>query len=93
LILEEKEYWYIVLISYVSSNLNKSGWIRQLEGARRSLYIKMSIIDHTLNKYDMIFHAYLDLLPLNLVYFVLENDNFVLEMSWKIIFTMNDDES
>ena len=28
---------------------------------------------------------YLDLLPLNLVYFVLENSNLVLEMSWKII--------
>jgi len=25
------------------------------------------------------FHTYLDLLPLNLVYFVLENSNFVLE--------------
>ena len=45
----------------------------------------MSIIDHTLIEY-MLFHIYLDLLPLNLVYFVLENENFVLEMSWKIIF-------
>ena len=35
----------------------------------------MSIMDYTLNKYDMLFHRYLDLLPLNLVYFVLENDN------------------
>ena len=39
----------------------------------------MSIINHTLNKYGMLFHTYLDLLPLNLVYFVLENGNFVLE--------------
>jgi len=39
----------------------------------------MSIIDHTLNTYDMLFHTYLDLLPLNLVYFVLENDHFALE--------------
>ena len=38
----------------------------------------MSIIDHTLNKY-MLFHTYLDLLPLNLVYFVLENADFVPE--------------
>jgi len=38
----------------------------------------MSIINHTLIKY-MLFHTYLDLLPLNLVYVVLENDNFVLE--------------
>jgi len=34
---------------------------------------KMSMIDHTLNKYDILFRAYLDLLPLNLVYFVLGN--------------------
>ena len=34
----------------------------------------------------MLFCTYLDLLPLNLVYFVLENGNFVLEKSWKIIF-------
>ena len=46
--------------------------------------IKLSINHYTLIKY-MLFHTYLDLLPLNLVYFVLENDNFVLEMSWKII--------
>jgi len=39
----------------------------------------MSIIDHTLIKYDMCFRTYLDLLPLNLVYFVPENGNFVLE--------------
>ena len=39
----------------------------------------MSIIDHTLNKYDMVFCTYLDLLPVNLVYLVLENGNFVLE--------------
>jgi len=39
----------------------------------------MAIINHTLNKYNMLFWIYLDLLPLNLVY-------FVLEMSWKIIF-------
>ena len=36
--------------------------------------IKRSIIDHTLNKYDMLFHAYLDLLPLSHVYFVMENN-------------------
>ena len=45
----------------------------------------MSIIDHTLNRYYTLFHTYFNLLPLNLVYFVLENENF-LEMSWKIIF-------
>ena len=39
----------------------------------------MSIIDHTLNKYDMLFCTYLDLLPLNLVYLGQENSNFVLE--------------
>ena len=33
----------------------------------------MSIIDHTLNKY-VVFHTYLDLLPLFLLYFVLENN-------------------
>ena len=35
----------------------------------------------------MLFPTYLDLLlvPLNLVYTILENGNFVLEMSWKII--------
>ena len=43
----------------------------------------MSINDHTLNNYDMLFGTYLDLLPLHLVYFVLENGNFVLEESWK----------
>ena len=37
----------------------------------------MSIIDHTLNKYDKLFRKYLDLLPLNLVYFVLENYIFL----------------
>ena len=37
------------------------------------------------NKYVMLFSTYLDLLPLNLVYFIMENGNFVLEMSWKII--------
>jgi len=46
----------------------------------------MSIIDHTLNKCGILFHTYSDLFPLNFVYFLLENDNFVLEMSWKIIF-------
>ena len=45
----------------------------------------MSMIDHTLIKYYMPFRTYLDLLPLNLVFFVLENGKFVLEMSWKII--------
>jgi hypothetical protein len=34
----------------------------------------------------MLFHTNLDLLRLKLVCFVLENGNFVLEMSWKIIF-------
>ena len=43
--------------------------------------IKMSIIGHTLNKYAMLFHTNLDLLPLKRVYFVLENVNFVLEKS------------
>ena len=43
----------------------------------------MSLINHTLNKYDMLFHTYLDLLLLNLIYFVLENGNFVLEKSCK----------
>jgi len=33
-----------------------------------------------------VFRTYLDLLPLNLVSFVMENGNFVLEVSWKIIF-------
>jgi len=37
----------------------------------------MSIINHTLNKHDMLFSMYLDLLPLNLVYFVLENNIFL----------------
>ena len=54
----------------------------------------MLIIDHTLNKYYMLFCTYLDLLLLNLAFFVLENGNFVLEnsnffileKSWKIIF-------
>ena len=46
----------------------------------------MSMIDRTLNKYDMVFRTYLDLLPLNLVYCVLENFNFVLEnnISWAV---------
>ena len=39
----------------------------------------MSIIDHRLNKYDILFRTYFDLLPLNLVYFVLENGNYVQE--------------
>jgi len=34
----------------------------------------------------MLFHTYLDLLPLDLVYIVLKNGNFVLKMSWKILF-------
>ena len=41
--------------------------------------MKTSITDHTLDKYDMLFGTYIDLLPLNLVYVVLENGNFVLE--------------
>jgi len=32
---KESQYWYIVWITHVCSNLNKSGWIRQLEGVRR----------------------------------------------------------
>jgi len=55
---------HIVLISDVSLYLNKIGWIRQLEGMRRGLYHK---IDHTLNKYDMFYRTYLDILPLYLV--------------------------
>ena len=43
------------------------------KGWRGGCAIKMSIIDHTLNKYDILFHTYLDLLPLNLVYFIMEN--------------------
>ena len=39
----------------------------------------MSIINPPLNKYDMFFCIYLDLPPLNLAYFVLENGNYVLE--------------
>jgi len=38
----------------------------------------MSIIDHTMIKYIVV-RTYLDLLPLNLIYFVLENGNNVLE--------------
>ena len=43
--------------------------------------MEMSIIDHTLIKY-MLFPTYLDLLPLNIVYFVLK----IVILSWKIIF-------
>ena len=39
----------------------------------------MSIIDHTLNKYDIRFRVYLDLVPLSLVYFVMENVKYILE--------------
>ena len=39
----------------------------------------MLIIHHTLNKYDVLFCAYRNSLPLHLVYFVLENGNFFLE--------------
>jgi len=46
----------------------------------------MSIIDHTSNKYDILFHTYLHILALNLVYVVMESGYFVLEISWKIIF-------
>jgi len=42
----------------------------------------MSIIDHTLIKYDMPFCTYLDLLPLNL--YVLSQK--LVNLSWKIIF-------
>ena len=34
----------------------------------------------------MLFRRYFKLLPLNFVYFVVENGNFVLKMSWKIIY-------
>ena len=44
--------------------------------------MKMPIINHTSNR------TYLDLLPINIVYFILENRHFVLEMSWKIIFPL-----
>ena len=47
------------------------------------MYRKMSITDHGLNKYDMLFRTYLDLLPVNLVYLILENGNFIREKSWK----------
>jgi len=40
----------------------------------------MSITDHTLIKY-MFFCTYLDLLPLNIVYFVLEKSNFDLKIN------------
>jgi len=43
------------------------------KGSGGGCTIKMSIIDHTLIKY-MLFHTYLDLLPLNFVYLVLENN-------------------
>ena len=39
----------------------------------------MSIISRTLKTYLILFHTYLDLLPLNFVCFVLENGNSVLE--------------
>ena len=59
----------------------------QLEGGT----IKLTIINHTLNKYDMLFHMYLDLLPLNLVYFVLENNKYFLvrrndEYKWRVFY-------
>jgi len=41
----------------------------------------MSIVNHAFNKYDVIFRMYLNLLPLNLVY-------FVLEIFWKITFPL-----
>jgi len=44
-----------------------------------SCTLKMSTIEHTLNNYDLLFRSYLDLLPLNLVFFVLENGNYVPE--------------
>jgi len=44
----------------------------------------MSLINHTLIKY-MLFHTYLDLLPLNILYFVLENGNFVLRSPGNVL--------
>ena len=59
--------------------LNKSGWIRELEGASRRRYHKCQLsIIRWINTICP-FSAYPDLLPLNLVY-------FVLEMSWKWYF-------
>ena len=48
--------------------------------------IKISIIGHRFYKYDMLFHTYLDLLPLNIVYYVLENVNYVLEIKYIYIY-------
>jgi len=39
----------------------------------------MSMIDHTLIKYVILFRTSLDLLTLNLVYFVVETGNFFVE--------------
>ena len=41
----------------------------------------MSVINHTLNKYDMLFRTYLDLLPLYIVCFVLANGDNVLDIN------------
>ena len=65
----------------------KYKWVDQT--ARRGeaeTTIKITIICHTLNKYHMLIRTYLHLLSIHIVYFVLENGNFVLEMSGKIIF-------
>ena len=43
--IRRKSVWYIVFISHVSYNLNKSGWIKQLKGWGGSCTIKISIID------------------------------------------------
>jgi len=75
---------FVLLKEFRSLNYN----IRKLERVRRWLYHKIPIIYHTFNKYDMIFHTYLDLLPLNLVCVILEM--VILswkKISWKIIIT------
>jgi len=40
-LVEGKDYRYMVLMFHVSSNLNRSWWIRQLEGVRRRWYHKI----------------------------------------------------
>ena len=49
------------------------------------MYQIFSIIDHTLNKSEMVFHTNLDLLSLNVVCLVMENGNLVLEKSRKMV--------
>ena len=45
--------------------------------------IKIPIISHIWNKCYIPFHTYFDLLPFNLVYFVLK----MVILSWKIVFS------